>query len=361
MKSINAYCNVVGHTGLAIQAREFFSALNKLIPVCLIPKFGPLPNEGEIFEMMQRLYEIDLNTVAINLDIPEQMYRFGGKYRIGYAIFESDPVNPNGVHQLKQLDQVWVPSQWAKNCLVQQGVDRKLIQIVHEGYNPNIYKMSLPVIPEIANIPGYKFLTISKWEYRKGVIELLKAFDLAFNKDDNVFLIARFSTNVNVLSHVSVEDEINKLNLKNRNKIILIKDELSPAIMPHLYGSCQAYVSATKAEGWGLPLLEAMASGLPVLAPHYSGQSEFLHEDYSYPVATNGFEDIYCPYFYPDKNDYGRWAKISVEDLATSMRYLYEHQEEAKNKGIQAARVALNHWTWDHAAKQALDCLKLFL
>ena len=46
-----------------------------------------------------------------------------------------------------------------------------------------------------------------------------------------------------------------------------------------LYNSCDALISATSSEGFGLPMLEAMASNLLVLAPIQTGQSDFLNSE----------------------------------------------------------------------------------
>jgi glycosyltransferase involved in cell wall biosynthesis len=39
-------------------------------------------------------------------------------------------------------------------------------------------------------------------------------------------------------------------------------------------------VSFTKAEGFGRPLLEFSTTGKPIIAPHYSGQADFLNKEF---------------------------------------------------------------------------------
>jgi glycosyltransferase involved in cell wall biosynthesis len=41
--------------------------------------------------------------------------------------------------------------------------------------------------------------------------------------------------------------------------------------MPLLYGGADAFVLPTRGEGWGLPILEAMAAGVPAIATNWSG------------------------------------------------------------------------------------------
>ena len=74
--AVNLFAPIAGNTGYAVHGRNFAKQLNELIPVCLIPKYGPLPEEEVIFEMVSRVAEIDLEAISINLDFPQELYRF---------------------------------------------------------------------------------------------------------------------------------------------------------------------------------------------------------------------------------------------------------------------------------------------
>jgi glycosyltransferase involved in cell wall biosynthesis len=56
-------------------------------------------------------------------------------------------------------------------------------------------------------------------------------------------------------------------------------------IRPHL-ASCHAVLSSSRKEALGLSLLEAMASGRPVVAPRIGGIVEFLDDSVGYPYAA---------------------------------------------------------------------------
>lgn len=357
MKTINAYANILGPIGYAHHARKFFAALNKLVPVCLAPKYGQLPPQAgdpPLSEMLQRLLNIDLNAVAINLDYPEEMFRFTGARKIGYTVFETELLSESGINQLKQLHQIWVPTQWGKEILIKNGLEETVVRVVPEGVDTQIFSPEVVGFDELKKMDGYKFLSVGKWEERKGVRELLTAFDKAFNEDDKVYLVLYFPGHVGALQKINVNDEVNKLNLKNRKKIIVV-DTLLPREqdMANLYASCDAYVSASKAEGWGLPITEAMATGLPVIAPFYSGPTEYLTNENAICLEIDEKEEVYCPVFFPEKGKYGFWAKINKEQLADKMNWVFQNQDKAKLIGKQANLDMQQKWTWDHAATKA--------
>ncbi len=363
MNPINAYADIAGNIGYSIHARNFFSALNTLHPICLVPKGGWPSLPDETFQkMMDRLLTINLNAVAINLDYPDAMFRFGGRKRIGYTVFETEVLSPPAIHQLKQLDQVWVPTQWGRQVLLQSGLAESSVQVVPEGVDTSLFHPNTLPYPELGALNGFRFLSVGKWEARKGVQELLRAFDQAFGPNDSVYLVVYFLSEVRALKGINVRMEIDRMGLKNRDKIIIIETPLAAgADMARLYRSCDAYVSASKAEGWGLPIMEAMASGLPVIAPFYSGPTEYLTPENSYPLPITELEPVYCPIFFQNKGEFGRWAKIDVQALAERMRHLFTHQEEAKQTGLQAAQDVQKNWTWHRAAEQACRHLKEFL
>jgi glycosyltransferase involved in cell wall biosynthesis len=96
-------------------------------------------------------------------------------------------------------------------------------------------------------------------------------------------------------------------------------------------------VSFTKAEGFGRPLLEFSTTGKPVIAPHYSGQADFLKKDFIcalpgglteiHPTTQNEFLINGAKWFTPDygyaskmmkdvQKNYKKW-----QELAKRQRY----------------------------------------
>eukprot|EP00955_Chlamydomonas_euryale_P032268 338390-Chlamydomonas_euryale.AAC.1 len=103
-----------------------------------------------------------------------------------------------------------------------------------------------------------------------------------------------------------------------------------------LYRASDAYVIPTRGEGWGMPITEAMAMGIPAIVTNWSGVADFVDESVGYPVRYS-LGDV------PDDQPWWfrgtRWADVDVDHLRERMRHVYEHPEEAAERGRAARRL----------------------
>ncbi len=93
---------------------------------------------------------------------------------------------------------------------------------------------------------------------------------------------------------------------------------------------------------------EAAACGLPVIATNYSGLAVHLDQ---WAYALDDWELVPAP----GESDGlpGLWANPSIDEVAERMRWCYEHQDEARQKGQQGAAWLRANQTW----KQSIDTL----
>jgi glycosyltransferase involved in cell wall biosynthesis len=61
--------------------------------------------------------------------------------------------------------------------------------------------------------------------------------------------------------------------------------------MRDLYSLADAFVLPTRGEGWGIPVAEAMAMGLPVIVTNYSGPTEYANEENAYLLPVTGLDE----------------------------------------------------------------------
>jgi glycosyltransferase involved in cell wall biosynthesis len=157
---------------------------------------------------------------------------------------------------------------------------------------------------------------------------------------------------------VRVKDEIAKLQLSERGGRI---DYLFNIDFPHyqlgsLYRSADCFVSAGRGEGWDMPLMEAMACGLSSIATDWGAHEAFVTDEISYPLRVRGTVPAVakCPYYVGFE-----WADPDPDHLRHLLRYVFEHQDEAAEKGRRAAATMVARWTWDQAAAKIVERLEV--
>jgi len=137
----------------------------------------------------------------------------------------------------------------------------------------------------------FNFLLVSQLISRKNIPETIYAFLEEFNNDADVGLVAKISTGLDSFREMEKLEGIIKKLIKTKFedkkcKIYLVFGYLNAEEMNYIYTheNIKALVTMTKGEGFGLPIFEAACSGMPVIAPFFSGQKDFL----SMPVKKNG-------------------------------------------------------------------------
>jgi glycosyltransferase involved in cell wall biosynthesis len=156
---------------------------------------------------------------------------------------------------------------------------------------------------------------------------------------------------------VRVREEIRRLGLKDSGGRIsfLFNREFPHYQLGAFYRSADCFVSAGRGEGWDMPLMEAMACGLPAIATDWGAHTEFVHEGIAYPLRVRRKVPAVakCPYYQGFS-----WADPDPEHLRFLLREIYENREEAKRRGAAAAREVSGHWTWEHSAMKIIERLQ---
>ena len=122
--------------------------------------------------------------------------------------------------------------------------------------------------------------------------------------------------------------------------------------MPSFYKSFDCFVLPTRGEGFGLPLLEAMACGVPTVGPNWGGNTEFMNDKNSFlvdgnvvPIDNRDFLKLQPQY------NGQKWFDINEVQLATTMRGIYDNYSEAKKKADIGAAEIKEKFTWAQTAR----------
>jgi GT2 family glycosyltransferase len=273
-----------------------------------------------------------------------------GRRRIGYTMLEVDGFPDEWVRQANEMDEVWVPSGFNRDGFLASGLKRP-VHVMPLGVDVDHFH---PGIRGVGNPAGdFVFLANFEWVERERADMILKVFNQTFRRKDPVVLVCKIS-NVNKTANVRAQIEALGLSANGGRIAFLHNKEFPYHQLGALYRSADCYVSAGRGEGWDMPLMEAMACGLPSIATDWGAHTEFVHEGISYPLHIRGLlpADARAPYYKGF-----RWADPDPDHLSHLFRHVAEHREDAAAKGGRAAAEMAARWTWDHAARRIVERL----
>jgi glycosyltransferase involved in cell wall biosynthesis len=277
----------------------------------------------------------------------ESVPRIRGRRRAGLVVWESSRLPADKRRSLQAATELWTPTRWGKQLLVDNGFDASAVHVVPEGVDVNLFTPRRD-----GAIRPFRFLNVGRCTVRKGVGDLVRAFCREFASDERVELVLHCGAGTaDWLGRQLARDGIRK------HAPILVSAPCGEAALVDTYNRADALVLASKSEGWGLPAVEAMACGLPVIATSYSALAELVHDDVGYPIRVERMIDVDDPRHFPPPGPYGQWAQPDFDHLCALLRHVFEHPEEAREKGRRARDEAVARWTWDHAAAIACTIL----
>lgn len=343
----------LGLRNLAIQLHQTECILNQTIVVC----------HSEPGAWYPPLFE--------TLPCPPTGY---GEFKVvvGRTMFETDRVNIHHVRRCNRMDYVWVPTDFHVHTFGQSGVDpikvRKIVQPVDlEFFDPfKVEPLDLAPIGSIvlgsneSNLEKkrFVFLSVFKWEYRKGWDVLLRSYLKEFSGDDDVvlyLLMKAYHSDKDFSNKIVeyVEDSDLEKPASGWAPVYVIDSHIAQVDLPSLYKAANAFVLPSRGEGWGRPIVEAMAMSLPVITTNWSGPTEYLTDENSYPLPFVGMSEVGEG---PFKGH--MWAEPSVDELRFLMRRVMSNQSEAKAKGMKARADMMTRFSPEIVAEDIIKHLQ---
>lgn len=269
--------------------------------------------------------------ISIQVTIPNEFSR-RAQLNIGVtAGIEVNHCTSEWIVKCNEMDFIIVPSQFSKDIMAQtvysaQRSDGSVTQLRIEK--------PMMVIPEWFDRPkeikpldidfstSKNLLFVGLWgnkggigEDRKNIGALISYFLKHFGKEKDLGLILKTCIINNSEEDLNyTREQIKRIKDQYPDakcKIHLIHEFLSESEMWGLYShpKVTGMISLTHGEGFGLPLLDAAASGLPVIATNWSGHLEFLREKKGFlPIEFTMKEIPKCQVWPGVINENASWA-----------------------------------------------------
>jgi len=355
-----------GHSGYAKANREIVLRAANTLRVAAVHAIDP-PDYDDY-----ALQRVELHRrVAVSDSAP--MVRFFGpwverddRYRVIFTMMETEFVHPTMVGIMNDsYDECWTPTRWNAETFKKSGL-RIPVRVVPLGVNPHVYrpgpKGALPECELLTTaeagrreVPGgFVFVYCFLPSFRKGLDVLLPAFEDAFGDDPDACLVLAVTHRPPSLRDPYLDDPCRDM----RSRVYALTGSYTEREMAGIYRSCDAYVTASRGEGWNLPMCEAAACGLPVVAPRNSAHQELLSDETGFLFDTEGFApwtngQSISPWY--ENMAFSVLGARSRAHLTEQLVRVRADREERDRRASAFCDEVRSRLTWDRAAAHAVE------
>ena len=234
---------------------------------------------------------------------------------------------------VKRADLIIAVSEHTKQDIIKiLKVPEEKIKVIYEGAEERFYKSHSPYLIKSFikknNLPEKFILFVGTLEPRKNLKGLLKAYSIYSKRTDKPLKLVL--TGMKGWLYNDVFELIETLNLKDN---VIFTGYLSDDEMPYLYNAASLFVYPSFYEGFGLPVVEAMACGTPVIASNVSSLPEVLGNA-GILIDPNNIEEI----------------ALAIQNILEDDKFRHELIE----KGLTRAK----DFSWDKAAQETIKIYK---
>ncbi|HTI32930.1 MAG TPA: glycosyltransferase family 4 protein, partial [Miltoncostaea sp.] len=277
---------------------------------------------------------------------------------VGATCFETEALPPSWVEPCNRVREVWVPSGFNARTFADAGVDPERIHVVPYPVDTEWLR---PVATQRPAGAPMTFLSVFEWTWRKGWDVLLRAWAEEFAPGEPVRLVVVTYRGAGAAGEGSVEEQaLAHLAALGAGPdeiadVELVLDPVPHDAMPALYASADAFVLPTRGEGAGMPVLEAAACGVPVVATAWGGHEELMLPETSFPVEVERMVEAPAAMLADNVLYEGLLlAEPSVASLRAGMRAVVADPAGAAARGLRGRALVEERFSIDATAR-ALD------
>jgi glycosyltransferase involved in cell wall biosynthesis len=284
-------------------------------------------------------------------------YNFSNITNARTAVFVTSEYKLLLEHQYSSIDdfkacmknpeiKIITPSTWSAEGFYRYGCNPEQVVVVPHGVDTTVFKKSAEKRVEFREklgLDGFVFMNVGAMTENKGIGLLLRAFAVVAAQRPDVRLILKGADGLYPSTEL-LQKSLAELSVAEQEMVIskcsYIGKSLSMTDMAAMYQVADAYVSPYKAEGFNMPVLEAMACGVPVICTRGGATDDFVLDECSLridsTVTSVAVDD--------------RVGEMVVPDLDHLIQLMFQVMDDTEWRSSVAASAIEHvnqHYTWD--------------
>jgi hypothetical protein len=295
------------HSSMGILSQRIVENLKNVDVTCK-SIIGKTETKNEfVLNCLQKESDNELGIMFSYPDMIGELDNF--KTKVIYTGVDTTGGIPNFTQNCNKADFLLTPSLISKQRMIDLGVKKPIFVFPH-----GIEKNKFP-FKQRKKSNKFKFLYIGECSDRKGTFHLVDAFINLFGDNENVELILR--SNDAMLFYGG--EELKRI-IEPYKNIVWDHTNTTHDELCKLYEDCHAYVYPSRADTFGMTLLEAMSSGLPIISTMEPGVVELIDKRYDV-IHTTLVKVEGHPWMLGD------WGEPNQNGLRSSMLWMYENYD----------------------------------
>lgn len=326
--------------------------------------FGIIPSNNlmecsAIVKNLENLWKMDVLIVALDIPIQEQFLSFLQNRKFKYfGVFpiEAPPLCLSWSMVLMSMDKQLVISRFGTEEAHRMGIPAIYLPvgIDTKSWRPSTSEERKKIRTNGLGIDDDTFviLTVADNQERKNLSAILEVYsEFVQDHPKSLYILVTREHN---LAGWKLQDYMMELDANPTHKVsindkrMIIERGISFTELWSLYAASDAFVMASKAEGMNLPLLEAMATGIPAIGTNCTGIAESLADGRGYLVEPE--------YYHRDPFGNGMRYWINKNGLLEALNKIYDKQLPDTKAALEYAQ----GMTWEKSIDILCEQLKEF-
>jgi glycosyltransferase involved in cell wall biosynthesis len=234
----------------------------------------------EVFNLVRLILKVNRNDIVLfsdplSFNLLAALFLNNKKYVIFYH-YEKVPFFYRYIPYLSfnkmlgKIDGIMCISKFSRHQLENLNIRTKACKVIYGGVNHQVFK------PSPSNPPAYDYiLSIGSEEPRKNMKNILEAFQILNRDFPNLKLLK--VGKVNPKNRAQTIEYVRKFNLEQN---VIFTDYVTEDALPAIYSQAKVLLFPSLLEGFGMPLIEAMACGCPIITSNRDPMQELAGESY---------------------------------------------------------------------------------